>query len=253
MGRALYDGWIGSGWLPGKIAVADVTPSRCIGALDRCQSAGTMLVLAVKPQHVATVLLEHDHRLRAGDCVLSIAAGIELATLRRLVQADRNVFRAMPNLPVCIGSGAIGLCHQQNAKAKEIDAVKDVLSRLGLCAVLEETHFDSFTALVGSGPAYFYAFVEHLTKAGQAVGLPPAISDVMAAQVFIGAAKLLDRLEMSPAELRNRITSPAGTTAAGLEIFNRDDALASLVNGCVAAAGQRSRELSETTEEKREL
>lgn len=246
MGRALYDGWVGSGWSQEQIAVIDRKPSRSIGLVGDDRSARTMMVLAVKPQHVPAALSNHAHLLRSGDCVVSIAAGLNIGTLRSLLPAEVDVLRAMPNMPVSVAKGTICLCHPVTVQGDSVDAAREVLSRLGFCIVLEEAHMDAFTAMAGSGPAYFYALVENLARAGRAVGLPADISKALATQVFVGAADLLDRSGMTPAVLMDRIASPAGTTTAGLDVLNRDDALGGLVIACVAAAKKRSHELSGT-------
>lgn len=247
MGRALYDGWIGSGWDHNRIAILDSAPSRSTGAINTHRPGKTMVLLAVKPQHVAPTLEEHAHRWDAGDCIVSIAAGIELASLRSLAPAGIDVFRAMPNLPVRIGKGTICLCHQRDAEPEVIGAIEHALSRLGVCTILDETHIDAFTAMAGSGPAYFYAFVESLAQAGQAAGLSDDVIQILASQVFVGAAGLLEQSEQTPAELRKMVTSPAGTTAAGLEALNRNNALALIIRDCLQAAKTRSRELSSTS------
>lgn len=244
MGRALYDGWIGSGWEPSDIAIIDREPSRCIGNAGIHRRGETMAVIAVKPQHVAAALRENLHRLDAVGSVVSIAAGIELSMLRSLVPAPVPVFRAMPNLPVGIGKGIVFLCHQPDARPGDVTAMENALSRLGVCIVHDEAHADAFTAMAGSGPAYYYAFTEHLAQAGHAAGLPADLSSDLAKQVFIGAAALLERSGYSPAELREKVTSPAGTTAAGLQALYQDNALASLITRGVAAAKARSRALS---------
>lgn len=247
IGRALFDGWVKSGWKPDSIAIIDRDPARCVGEPklllgEACRP--NLTIIAVKPHHVAPALKDYALFLRAGDFIVSIAAGIELATLRGLVPAGIHVFRAMPNLPVRVGKGTICLCHPEDAQSEGVGAVRDALSKLGLCTVLDETLIDAFTAMAGSGPAYFYAFIEHFAAAGQAVDLSLEVSRKLALQVFVGAASLLEMSEMTPTELRTLVTSPAGTTAAGLDALNRDNELASLLNACVAAAKARSRELS---------
>lgn len=244
IGRALYDGWVAAGWSFDSISIVDALPTRCIGNPDGGSGGSTMMVVAVKPQHVESALHHHADRLRAGDCIVSVAAGIELARLGENTPSGVHVLRAMPSLPVSVGKGSIGLCHQKDASSEMVRAVEAAMSGLGACTLLDEGLIDAFTAMAGSGPAYIFAFTEQLAQSGQTVGLSKEVSQGLARQILIGAAGLLEQSAMTPTQLKEMVTSPGGTTEAGLGALTRDNAMAFLIDGCLTAARVRSQELN---------
>ncbi|MCW5579683.1 MAG: pyrroline-5-carboxylate reductase, partial [Dokdonella sp.] len=176
--------------------------------------------------------------------VISIAAGIRLDQFERWLGADTALVRVMPNTPALIGAGAAGLIANRRVDAAQRERASAILGAAGSVAWIErEELMDSVTALSGSGPAYFFLLVEALVDAAVAQGLPREVAAALAAQTCLGAGRMLVESGEAAATLRERVTSPGGTTAAALEVFRGGD-LAGLVAAAVAAATRRGGELS---------
>ena len=205
-------------------------------------AAAEVVLIGVKPQQLDDLLGQIEREDCRGKLVVSILAG---TTTRRLEAAlpGSRVVRAMPNTPLTVGRGCVSICRGASATAGDLDAAKALFPGAELFD-LPEGLMDAATAVGGSGPAYFFAFVEALAAAGVAEGLMPDDADRMARRTFEGAAALLAAGDTPPAELRRRVTSPGGTTAAALESFAADD-LPATVGRAVSAATARGRELSE--------
>ena len=200
------------------------------------------IFLAVKPQMMAAVLAELRPNVRPEHLVISIAAGIRLAKLAAALPAGTRLIRVMPNTPCLIGEGAS--CFSRGAVATSEDAtlVELLLRSVGAAYEVDEPLLDAVTGLSGSGPAFVYTMIEALAAGGAAQGLSPELALKLAAQTALGAARMVVETGLSPAELRDQVTSPGGTTLAGLEALSRTDAVAGL-QAAVAAAAKRSVEL----------
>jgi pyrroline-5-carboxylate reductase len=250
MGRALYDGWKNDCPDFDELIVIDSRPDLCIGRFDRDfrdDSRQILWILSVKPQVVKGVISEYRDRIQPKDICVSIAAGISLENLQQLLPDNIALFRAMPNLAISEGEGAIALA----TKETDIRLKEELITsfgKLGSCVLLEEEKFDAFTALAGSGPAYFFQFTEYLAEAGALIGLSKDIADLMAKQVMIGSASLLQGSEIQLAVLRKNVTSEGGTTAAGLLALNKEHVLQRLMQDCLQAAQQRSAQLNSDME-----
>jgi pyrroline-5-carboxylate reductase len=200
-----------------------------------------VLFLAVKPQHVEQACAEMQPGMTAGKLVVSIAAGVTLARLERLL-GHRRLIRVMPNTPCLIRRGASAFALGPEATADDADLVARLLGSVGFAARLDEALLDAVTGLSGSGPAYVYTVIEALTDAGVRVGLPRATAAALAAHTVRGSAEMVLSQGEHPAVLRDRVTSPGGTTIAGMaELENR--ALRAALIAAVEAATLRSREL----------
>ncbi len=200
------------------------------------------VVLACKPQQLASL----DTRLAtltAGKLVLSILAGKRLARLAQTFPQARNVVRAMPNTPGQIGAGITGWCALKPLSDVDRSLVNTVLGALGKMVEVEEAQLDAVTALSGSGPAYVFEFAAALRDAGEAAGLSRAASYQLAVETILGSAKLMAQSKADAEELRNQVTSPNGTTFAGLKRMEARDFRA-LIKDTVLAAMVRSEELS---------
>ena len=205
-------------------------------------AAAEVVLLAVKPQSMAHALAPLRD-VAAGRLFVSIAAGITAGWLADRLPGGR-VVRTMPNTPVLAGKGAVAMAAGPGASDGDLDLVMHVLFDAAHVVELDESHMDAATAVGGSGPAYFYAFVEALAAAGVAAGLPEEEAAMLARRTFVGAAALLDSpAGGDPADLRRRVTSPGGTTAAALDAFAAGG-LGDLVRDAVVAAARRGRELS---------
>lgn len=211
-------------------------------SLDELLAEADTVLLAFKPQHLASA----DPRLAdltAGKLVLSILAGKQLATLRKTFPRARNVVRAMPNTPAAIGAGITLYCPLQPLAAEDRATVELLLSACGSHLEIGEEHMDAVTALSGSGPAFLFEFVAALRDAGIAANLPPDISMRLAMETVLGSARLLARRQLDPETLRDQVTSPNGTTYAGLKRLEAGNFRA-LIRETILAAKTRAAELS---------
>jgi pyrroline-5-carboxylate reductase len=204
-------------------------------------TADTILV-AFKPQSLAGA----DPRLAEltrGKLVVSVLAGKKLATLARTFPHARNIVRTMPNTPGAIGAGVTPFCPLTPFAPTDLAMVEKILGALGHAFAIDEGHFDALTALGGSGPAFLFEFVAGLRDAGIAAGLPPDIAYRVALETVLGASRLLARSEETPETLRDKVTSPNGTTFAGLQVLTQRQFRETLQD-TILAATRRAGELS---------
>jgi pyrroline-5-carboxylate reductase len=214
-------------------------------AVDEATRAADTLVLAVKPQDMKTALAPVTPVV-AGKLVISIAAGIRLATLSRWLGGHQKIVRCMPNTPALIGEGVTGIFAPPGVSDEERARAEKILTSVGGHAwVGEEQLLDPVTALSGSGPAYVFWFIEQLARSGEALGLPPETAAKLALDTVVGAAKLAARSEDSPAVLREKVTSKGGTTEAALRVF-ASEKLAEGLGRALEAASRRGTELGDT-------
>src|SRR4051812_23940507 len=200
------------------------------------------VVVAFKPQSLASA----DPRLAEltrGKLVLSVLAGKKLATLARTFPHARNLVRTMPNTPAAIGAGFTAYCSLAPLSAADASLVNRLLEALGQSRALDESHFDAITALGGSGPAFLFEFVAGLRDAGAAAGLPGDIAYSAALETTLGAARLLARGDATPEALRDKVTSPNGTTFAGLQVLAQRQ-FRDTLKETILAASRRAEELS---------
>jgi pyrroline-5-carboxylate reductase len=201
-----------------------------------------LIVLAFKPQQLAGL----DSRvagLSAGGLVLSILAGKRIARLAEAFPQARNIVRAMPNTPGQIGAGITGWCAREPLAPADRALVEAVLAALGQAVGVTEPQLDAVTGLSGSGPAYVFEFAAALRDAGEAAGLPRATAWQLACATVLGSAQLMARSPLEPEALRDQVTSPNGTTFAGLKRMAARD-FRGLMRETVLAATARSEELS---------
>ena len=248
MGEALLGGLLAAGWAtPGEVRVVEALPARRdelsarfagVEVTDRVGPAeGT--VLATKPGDIAAACaaLGPD----AGR-VLSIAAGVRLAALEDALPAGTPVVRAMPNTPALVGAGAAAIAGGTAAGDEDLDWAESILAAVGIVVRVGEPLLDAVTGLSGSGPAYVFLVAEALVEAGVLVGLPRPVAAELAVQTLLGSARLLAEGDLGPEALRAAVTSPGGTTAAGLRALEQAGVRAAILDA-VAAATERSREL----------
>jgi pyrroline-5-carboxylate reductase len=205
-----------------------------------------VIILAVKPQILPSILPSYVHFAQQGSLIISIAAGIPLKTYHKILGEDAWVIRAMPNLPVIVGQGMSVLTTQQPLSENYRTLGEMLFAASGKVIWLEdEKLMDVVTAISGSGPAYFFMMVEELAKAGISGGLPLEIANQLARQTAVGAGAVMQHLSDSVGDLKIRVISPSGTTAAALKVLEQNDALSTLILDTVKAATRRSRELSQ--------
>lgn len=203
------------------------------------------LVVAFKPQHLASA----DPRLAdltAGKLVVSVLAGKRLATLARCFPRARNIVRTMPNTPGQIGAGITGWASRDPLAPADREVLARLLGALGRELEVPENDLDALTGVSGSGPAYVFEFAAALRDAGVAAGLDRSKSEQLAVETLLGAARLLARKGVDPEVLRDQVTSPNGTTFAGLQRLKAGD-FRGLIRETVLAATARSQELSRDT------
>lgn len=201
-----------------------------------------LLLLAVKPQQMDEVLSEIRGAIRGDSLVVSIAAGIPLARLAKGLPPGQRIVRVMPNTPCLIGQGVSCFALDHNATEGDADMVSALLSAVGVAFQVPESQLDAVTGLSGSGPAFVYTMIEALTAGGVEVGLPPKLAADLAGRTVAGAAQMVLQTAESPAVLRDRVTSPGGTTQAGLAVLEQSQFDKAVV-GAVSAAARRSAEL----------
>ncbi len=200
------------------------------------------VILAIKPQLMDAVLPPMATRLR-GSLVISIAAGKTLDFLKGIFGQDAPLVRAMPNLPAALGAGMTGWIGTSNLSDPQRALSQRILTAAGQAHELaDEAQIDAWTALAGSGPAYLFHLLECLSAAAQDLGFDAALSQDLALRTVVGAARLADQSGESFATLRENVTSPGGTTAAGLDILM--PRLPDLILATVKAAEQRAQELA---------
>lgn len=205
-------------------------------------SAADVLLLAVKPQQLDNVLADLRDAVRPDSLVVSIAAGVTLARLAAGLPDAQRVVRVMPNTPCLIGRGASGYSLGPHATAQDGRLVAELLSSVGAAYEVPERLLDAVTGLSGSGPAFVYSMIDALVEGGVQMGLPRELASELAARTVAGAADMVLTTGESPATLRDRVTSPGGTTLAGLQALEERGFQATLVEA-VRAATRRSEEL----------
>lgn len=254
MGGALLTRWLAAGLPVERITVVDPAPGGlpdgfagrvvpdALAAFAESPDPATV-VLGVKPQALGALAPGLGRLLGPGPLILSMLAGIPTATLAGHFPGS-PIVRMMPNLPARVGEG-VTAWFARHASADDLAAASWLMAAAGTVhALADEMMFDAVTALSGSGPAYLFRFIEALGAAGAAAGLPPELAERLALETVAGAAVLARGADAPPAELRRQVTSPGGTTEAGLAVLDGADALAALMEGAVRAAARRSAELS---------
>ncbi len=200
-----------------------------------------LVVLAVKPQVLPALLSDAGPAL-GGKLVVSIAAGVTTAWLSERVTAPRGIVRAMPNTPALVREGVTAMAYQADLQPNDLSAVRSLFEAVGLVVSVEERLMDAVTGLSGSGPAYVFVAIEALADGGVKMGLPRATAQLLAAQTVLGAARMVLEGGEHPAELKDQVASPGGTTIAGLHQLERGG-LRSCLMAAVEAATKRSQEL----------
>ena len=256
MGGALLAGWLRQGLDPASVYVQDPTPAPESAALmashgirvrhqAKLPASPAVIVVAVKPQVIDEVLPALGPAIGLLTVVLSIAAGRTLANLASHLPEGTAIVRAMPNTPAAIGQGMTVACASGEVTRDQALLCNMLLEAVGdVIWMDDERLIDAATAVSGSGPAYVFLLAECLAEAGVEAGLDPELAARLARATVSGAGELLRRSDLSPAQLRQNVTSPKGVTAQALEVLMGKDGFADLLKRAVAAAARRSRELS---------
>lgn len=203
------------------------------------------LLVAVKPHHVADVLVPLVGHVDDSVLVLSIAAGVRTSTIEALLAPGAPVVRAMPNTPALIGSGVTAIAPGREATDAHMATAEELLGAVGRVVRVDESHLDAVTGVSGSGPAYVFLVAEAIIDAGVAMGLTREVAAILAAETIAGAGRMLLETGETPADLRAQVTSPGGTTAEGLTALERGAVRVAFLDA-VRAATERSRQLGTT-------
>ncbi len=253
MGEALIAGLIAYGETPANIAVCEKRAERAaelvsrygisISELAESVRDAEVILLVVKPQDMATVLAEISSSVNPAAVLVSFAAGKKIDFISRQLGKANSVIRVMPNTATMVGAGMAAISLGAGVTAEQRDFVTGFLGKSGEVVEVTEDLQDAVTATSGSGPAYFFAFVEAMISGAKGLGLSQEVATQLTVQTLVGAAKLLSESGKSASELRENVTSPNGTTAAALKSFSDGD-LNSLVAKSMQAARDRSIELA---------
>lgn len=257
MASAIIGGLVAKGYAPDSICAADPLQAN----LDRLQadyaiqtSSGNqaaidgadVVVLAVKPQIMKSLADDIRPCLQQKQPLLiSIAAGITVSSLANWLGDALPIVRCMPNTPALVQSGATALYANSAVSKQQKDWADDLMSAIGLvCWLDDEALLDAVTAVSGSGPAYFFLVMEAMIAAGEQLGLSREMAEQLTLQTALGAARMAQHSDVDVSELRKRVTSPNGTTAEALRVFE-ERGLKAIFSQALQAADQRSRELAE--------
>lgn len=253
MGEALIVALIGSGVKSSSIAIVEKRPERCSELVDKyaitveslhsAVSTSEVILLVVKPQDMQGLLAEIKPDINKTALVLSFVAGKKIGFIQENLNDSQPIVRIMPNTPTSVGLGAAGYSFGSSVTQEQRGFVASLLAAAGKAVEVDESLQDAITATSGSGPAYFFAFVEAMVDGAVALGLSRDDATTLTIQTIVGSAALLEKSGDSPTTLREKVTSPNGTTAAALASFSNDH-LAEIVARAMKAAHTRSQELA---------
>jgi pyrroline-5-carboxylate reductase len=257
MATSLIGGLINRGFMPSQITASDpgghqrqiVTEKFGVQTFnDNNEHFGIpdVVIFAVKPQIMKKVSLDVANSIAQTDSlVISIAAGIKVEHMENWLSAQTAIVRTMPNTPALIGEGATGLFANKNVSREQKHLTESIMDSVGISHwVDEESKIDIVTALSGSGPAYFFLFMEYMQKAAIEMGLTPEVAAKLTEQTALGSAILAQRSSEDVEFLRQQVTSPNGTTEAALNSFKNND-LEKTIKQALYAANERSKQLSD--------
>ncbi|SFL47924.1 pyrroline-5-carboxylate reductase [Shimia aestuarii] len=251
MGSAMLQGWLADGLPATSVWVQDPYPSEWVqnsGVHVNAElpAAPAIVLVAVKPQMMAEALPVLKAMGNGDTLFVSVAAGISIESYEGMLGDRTPIVRAMPNTPAAVGKGITAIIGNEHAGEEGLALAEGLLKAIGQVVRLErESQIDAVTGVSGSGPAYVFHLIETLAAAGEAQGLPPEMSMALAKATVAGAGALAELSEESPTTLRENVTSPNGTTQAGLEVLmDPAKGLPPLIIRTVGAAADRSRELA---------
>ena len=257
LGSALISGLLSAGSAtPETLMAADVSSARLAELSDRHDGIRTtqdnraavaeadVVILAVKPHLVAHVLLGISDLLRADQLLISFAAAVSIRSIETRLDHPQPIIRAMPNVAMTVHAAATGLCANAQATSAHRTLAQSIFSTVGETVFVEEAQMHAVTGLSGSGPAYAFTIIEALASGGVRMGLAPAAATKLAAQTLLGASKMVLEGGRHPAVLRDQVTTPGGTTIAGLHELELGAVRGALMT-TVEAATERSVELSQ--------
>ncbi|MFJ6413582.1 pyrroline-5-carboxylate reductase [Terribacillus saccharophilus] len=203
-----------------------------------------VIILAMKPKDITAALIDLKDKVQERQLVISVAAGIQNEQIEHYLPENQPVVRIMPNTSSTIGESATAIAPGTHVSADQLTLISELVNTFGESFVIAEEQMDVFTGMAGSGPAYFYKLMEHFEETGVAAGIDRETARKIGTQTMLGAARMLVETEEEPAILRKKVTSPNGTTAAGLEALN-DAGAGEAMTKAILSAAERSNEISE--------
>ena len=259
MGSAVLDGLLAAGHPKLLISATTRTEAKAKALRDRGISAlagetspdanalmaadADLIVLGVKPYQIVDVLTELKGEIGKNAVVISMAAGIKLATMAAVLDENQNLIRTMPNTPALVGKGVTGLASASSASQDAIDAAKDLFEAVGSVVVIPEEKIDALSAVSGSGPAWVYYIIEQWEKVAISEGFSEEDAKLMLRQILAGSVELLENSGEEPSELRRKVTSPGGTTERIIATLDEAD-LQGIFARSLNAAVARAREIA---------
>jgi pyrroline-5-carboxylate reductase len=254
MGGALVRGWVEAKAVPGAnirlydpyhqaaSALANDVGASATSSPQQAVQEADVLLLSVKPPLIAPVLQGVRDTLAPSCLIVSIAAGVRLASLEEAAPPNAPVIRVMPNTPALVGEAASAFCRGAHATPAHAAIAQTLFSSVGTIYEVTESQIDAVTGVSGSGVAYFYLLIEALTDGGVRAGLPRDVSRALAAQTALGAARMILETGEHPAVLKDAVTTPGGTTIAALEVLERSGVRGAMIEA-VLAAQSRAQEM----------
>ncbi|WP_409301531.1 pyrroline-5-carboxylate reductase [Peribacillus sp. SCS-155] len=211
-------------------------------ALDELLEGADVVLLAVKPKDVLAAMNTIHPYIQEHMLFISVAAGVSTKSLEEVLQKEMAIVRAMPNTSAAVGKSATAIAANKYTDQSQLELAKRLFDTIGLATVVDEHHLDGVTGLSGSGPAYIYYLVEAMEKSSESLGLDKATSKQLIIQTLIGAAEMLNRTEKTPATLRKEVTSPGGTTEAGIKVLEAHGVKEALIS-CIQEAALQSQRM----------
>jgi pyrroline-5-carboxylate reductase len=255
MGSAIVTGVIKNELLsPQNIVITDIDKERvsslneqfgviAVDSIEELFGKIDVALYAAKPQDVPKIFPEISSAISTKQWLISIAAGVKTSTLEEYLPENIPVVRVMPSITASVGEGAAAICGGKYATDEHISVTQQIFNAVGKALVMEEKLLDAVTGLSGSGPAFVFLFIEAFADAGVQVGLSRQDATTLAIQTVLGASKMLQQTGEHPAILKNKVTSPGGTTAAGLYELESGGIRIDIANAVISAT-KRSTELS---------
>ncbi|WP_138932971.1 pyrroline-5-carboxylate reductase [Roseovarius arcticus] len=250
MGGAMLQGWLKGGLPPSSVWVIDPKPSDWLKSTGvtingDLPTAPGIVLIAVKPQMMGDALPSLREMGNGTTLFISVAAGTPISAFEAALGSASPIIRAMPNTPAAVGRGITSIIGNVHASSDQMDLAETLLTAVGQVVRLQnEDQMDAVTGVSGSGPAYVFHMIECMAKAGEAEGLPAALAMQLALATVAGAGALAEGSDETPSQLRVNVTSPNGTTQAGLDVLmDAENGLPDLIRRTVGAAANRSREL----------
>ncbi|WP_082235102.1 pyrroline-5-carboxylate reductase [Halobacillus massiliensis] len=259
MAEAMISGMVESGKIPAEqIIVTNRSNQQRLNEITETYGVRTVLkdeldfaevdqfILAMKPKDIDAVLEDLKDKITPNQVLVSVLAGISTSYMEERLNDGQQVIRVMPNTSSMLRESATAVTPGKHAAFDQVVFTKELMKAIGQVFIIEEDKMDVFTGIAGSGPAYFYYLMEHIEETGNAEGIDRETLREIGAQTLLGAAKMMLEREESPSELRENVTSPNGTTAAGLHALDEaggGEAIAEAIKGAASRSKEMSREL----------